>query len=70
MTSSMSSKSALDVDDDHLRARHHDLAHLRLGYLEHAREHALLVRVDGDFGLVYQVLNFFAAPGVTFDGAP
>ena len=57
-----------DIDHDHLRARNHDVAHLRLGYLEHAGEHALFLGIDGGFGLLDDVLDFFAAPGLTFEG--
>src|SRR5690606_19457471 len=32
------------LEDDHLRARHHDVAHLGLRDLEHALEHRVLVR--------------------------
>ena len=34
------------IDDDHLRARHHDVAHLQLDDLQHAFEHLEGVGID------------------------
>ncbi|MDZ7644847.1 MAG: hypothetical protein U5K76_11925 [Woeseiaceae bacterium] len=36
-------ETLVPLDDDHLRTRHHDFPHLRLGDFEHAGEHVLLL---------------------------
>ena len=59
----------LDVDDDHLRSRHHDFPSLGFRYFEHAGEHAFLFVVEFDIGLD-KGLNFIAAPGLTLDCTP
>ena len=47
MTKGMNcSGGVVDVDDIHLRARHHDVAHLQLGDLQHAFDHGQRVGVQ------------------------
>ena len=62
-------KALLVVDDDHLRARHHNVANLGFGHFENTGKHALLFGVEIDLGLLNEVLDFFAAPGRTLERA-
>jgi len=59
----------LDVDNHHLRTRHHDVTHLRLGYFENACEHALFFGVESNFRFDER-LDFVSAPGLATEGAP
>ena len=59
----------VDIDDDHVRTRHHDVTNLGLGHLEHACQHALLFGIEVDLGLLDKLLDLFAAPGITLDRA-
>ena len=57
------------LDDDHLRTRDHDLAHLRLGDLEDAGQHFLFFGFEDAFVFLQEIVNLVSAQGLAFDRA-
>ena len=62
-------ETLIAFDHDHLRPGNHDLADLRLGNLQHTRQHFLIFGLENSFVFLQEIVYVVSAQGLTFDRA-